>query len=539
MKVNQLRIQFKAYALLFVSLLFVAVACNNDDEGNPDPSFPKKQELTITQPGETSNIEITANYPWTLTSNRSWCKFVDNDENVSSLQSVAGSYTVTVIITNEAWGFEDQEAILTMGMTTPEGVKTKEIAVISRTAQVYKYTAYGKTEEDVINAEHPLNITWYSHGGSIEPAPFNFTANFDWTIKNYPEWLVIKDDVAISGSATELVTTTCMVSTTVDQRNELSGEIEYADKTGAIRATIPVFYGGYPATKVGFTLPSTAGYKLAYWFDVLGAKYWYLTTDNTIMGETEGAVTVKVAANVEQPLHIVTFAEDINGNLTVLPEVDRWFSASQPTLENDWTISIVANENTGTEVRKVRFLVLTDKVLKSTSIAEKPENLIAYNEALGVTTVKDEYANYVALAFAQEAVMEKTVVFGVANAFRNENYMYEEGEIFDVTALIGTDLEATYGTANVYKCTFTYTDLTNKRLWLTAEFDLNTAFQDGNVNYNDVNGAITTTPNGWTVSPSFSTKPAVILNITKLGTDPMQIRCTINEEVYVLVLVGV
>lgn len=535
MKVTQLKIQIKAYAFIFAALFLAA--CNTNEPGeDPKPTFPDKQELTISKPGEKATLEFDANYPWTLTSDRAWCKFLVDDENLSSVQNVAGAYSITVIITEDAWDFEDQIATITMGMTKGTESPTKVIATLTRSAQEYKATAYGDTEEDVIDKENPMQLLWYDHGGSIQKAKLNFLANFNWTLKEYPEWLTFTDDIAYTGKAGELMSTTCSFNTTVSYSNELSGELVYTDNEGVERLRLPVYYEGMPATKVEFTIPSKAGFKLNYWFDILGTSYWHVSTDGAELGRTEGKLPIVVKANEKEALRLICFAEDATGNLSVLPEKDYWFSINEPNKGNNWTINIKPQENTTPKERKVRLVVLTESVFNDDVAQGNPSNLLERNEILGVLTVKDAYADYIAIAFTQKAKAQAEASFTVA-VEEYVNYQSQAGEALKVEALTGADVEATYGTSHVYKCSFSHTNLpARKRLFISGtSFNLNDAFMDGNVNYNDASGQNTAASGGWKVSPTF-VSPSVVFKIEAPGNTPMQIRCTIDGVIYVLVL---
>lgn len=531
MKTNTFKFQLKAFAFMFLAVLFAACQDDSMDDVDKTPTFPEATTLSISKPGESAIIQFDANYPWTLSTSRTWCKFVDAGEELSSFQGIAGAHTVEILITDDAWVFEDQTAVITMGMTTDEGTVTQEIVTLVRSSKEYSQSVYGATEEDMLGAENPLQMIWYAHGGAIQTSVLNFSANYNWEITSMPEWLVL--DADLNGSADELTTYECSFNTTAEQRNALEGEIVFSDENGTARFTLPVAYNGYPETKVGFEIPSAAGMKFNYWYDVSGTAYWYAANDGQQMGQTEGAVYIKVKANETQELHVLTYAQDAAGNLSVLAAEDRWFSVTEPTAENEYTISIQPTENTEAEERGVRFVVLTESVFNDETINGDPANLIEYNETLGITITKEAYANYAALAFTQEApIVETGSVFGVANAFRNASWVYEQGEALEVFALTGDDLEATYGTTNVYAHIVDLSALTNERLWITSQSSLYDAAINGDVSFNDKDGNNTR----WSTTTTNFSDPALVLKVTATQATPMQIRCTFEGEEYVLLI---
>ena len=68
----------------FIGLLmtFCLTACSDDDDDTVTPIFPEKQNI-VCNAGEKKEFTFTANTNWSLASSTIWCKFQNNDTEIT------------------------------------------------------------------------------------------------------------------------------------------------------------------------------------------------------------------------------------------------------------------------------------------------------------------------------------------------------------------------------------------------------------------------------------------------------------------------
>ncbi|MFV0377565.1 MAG: hypothetical protein ACK5JD_09705 [Mangrovibacterium sp.] len=434
MKIDYLKILFKTFVL--VTMVLSVTCCNdNDNEEQVTPIFPETVDLNISQPGEVASFTFEANLPWTLSSSRIWCKFISEEDTLPALQGAAGTYTVSVLLTDDAWKFEDKAVELRMGMASQASV----VAKLTRDAQVYTVAAYGATATDTIDAARPVKLLWNSYGTTITNAKLSLTANFNWYLASWPEWVSFTSTNNLSGKAGELVSNTCRFnSADISIRSKLSGDLVYADRDGVERLRIPIYYEGMRGDIVQFNIPN--GAKNNFWFDQPGATFWNVSTAGEITGLTEGPLPIEVVASDKQALYTCFLSEDETG-LHILPEANRWFSATEPTDANNWTISISPEANNSTAVRKSQVVVLTDSIFNNDVVKGNFSNILEINASTKKSVIKSAYSKYQALAFSQKKpVGELGFIVTASN-----------GTVYPATLVTDAD-QTLYGTKNVYHC---------------------------------------------------------------------------------------
>lgn len=146
-------------------LTFLAIVSNCSDGGDDaeqpeDVKFPEATTMEVGA-GEEASLTFTATADWTLTSNASWCRFMDGEFAETAISGKAGNQTVKIRIdADNQDGKEDDVAEITMKMGGKE-------QVISHITRLHKETVskliVKDEEEKVINEDNPLLIK----GGNI------------------------------------------------------------------------------------------------------------------------------------------------------------------------------------------------------------------------------------------------------------------------------------------------------------------------------------------------------------------------------------
>ena len=192
---------FKVISCVLLLSAAILTGCS-DDENTSDYiyEFPEIQTptLAIDQKG---TIEFQSAGPWSVYTTSFWVRFIEEEEQVSSLAGTEGKHTITYVINDKVWGFNDQEATIQLSMNG----QTVTIATITRTAKTPELTIYQtdyETYEDA--AVSTVNLDWSNNAFKYQ-ARVKFSTNFEWKIEDMPEWIANNDDYyyATEGKAGE------------------------------------------------------------------------------------------------------------------------------------------------------------------------------------------------------------------------------------------------------------------------------------------------------------------------------------------------
>ncbi len=419
---------------LIFSVLFIFSACTEDpEEPKEAPSFPNKVNIDITKPGEYAEFSFDANYPWNLSSSKIWCKFVQNEDTLSTLSGLAGKHTVKVVLNGNAWEFEGAEAELSMRMLN----QTKVVATLGREAKEYLIEAYGDSVQMVYDSENPITFIWNSFGTSLLRSTFNIKANFDWQIISYPDWMVLLSQDKVTGRSEELVANSSRYNQDSQLRSEMIGELVIGDKSGVQRAVLPIRYEGIRADIVRFELPGRLPFNFV--FDAKGEKNWEKTNDGTSPEEKTDPLEFSVIAKETQGLNFGYFSY-VNNEYFLEKEEELWYTTTYPNVDNNWTVQIAVEANEGGSERTSRIAVLPDTVFNNDEIQGNFENMLEANPYSGRVGVKNEYNKYIAIGFTQEYVEELGFKLTDANGVTYPAPLFKDAP------------EAIYGTKNVFMC---------------------------------------------------------------------------------------
>lgn len=189
---------WKIAAALFIGAA-VAVSCEDPvkpDETPEQPNFPELQTVTL-EKGQSCNVTIAPNYDWevAISGDTEHFELRYNDEPVPVARGKKGEYTLTVTA-KEGEDFEQRKVELTMTMESED----KLIAEIHRNGKERIFNVYAvKVDENgkfsyaedgsYEYEEVPTSDVSLSYVESYFQTYIKVVANFDWRLKDVPEWV--------------------------------------------------------------------------------------------------------------------------------------------------------------------------------------------------------------------------------------------------------------------------------------------------------------------------------------------------------------
>ena len=141
------------------------------------PEFPSNTEAERVSPGDTVEVSFNAAADWKLSSNKGWCMTMDSTLNISGK---SGKQVVPFLISDEAHGFTDDKAEITLWMNN----ESRVIACITRRAKGYSMEL-SKLNGDSVAAGESIVL------GTSGSMKLNVNTNFglDQLRWNCPSWL--------------------------------------------------------------------------------------------------------------------------------------------------------------------------------------------------------------------------------------------------------------------------------------------------------------------------------------------------------------
>ena len=124
---------------------------DSDNDGPGDVTFPEKDAITV-DAGQDRTLTFSADAEWKLTSNASWCRFVDGDFVQTTISGEAGDQSVTIRVSDDNQNSEkDDVAEITMAM----GGKSQVICEITRPRKGASSLIVKDESGKVIDTENP------------------------------------------------------------------------------------------------------------------------------------------------------------------------------------------------------------------------------------------------------------------------------------------------------------------------------------------------------------------------------------------------
>ena len=313
-------------ACLAMAFCCLVSACSDEEEIVP-------VEVSYTAPGEFdmasldscdavySSFELTSNGAWSLYSDKMWVKLSlqADGEFFNDVKGGEGTHTVYIKVTNDARGFNDAKATVTL----VAGAESKSVVVIDREGKEHEFALLSGEGEAIEKIEIGTEAT-------VWVAP---VANFDCSILSCPEWLAAPE--ALDGGFTLNV-----AAAYVPYNKE--GTVTFGNVDGNITYEVPVAYVGMDPTLMEIDGENTPwGWRVS-----LDGKT-FLQEVTSASGETvetivEGALAFSVRCfNYDYRLVPVQVN---SGKLDLMSAEESWILASQSE-SNPSQVSITVSES--------------------------------------------------------------------------------------------------------------------------------------------------------------------------------------------------
>lgn len=374
-------------ACLAMAFCCLVSACSDEEEIVP-------VEVSYTAPGEFdmasldscdavySSFELTSNGAWSLYSDKMWVKLSlqADGEFFNDVKGGEGTHTVYIKVTNDARGFNDAKATVTL----VAGAESKSVVVVDREGKEHEFALLSGEGEAIEKIEIGTEAT-------VWVAP---VANFDCSILSCPEWLAAPE--ALDGGFTLSV-----AAAYVPYNKE--GTVTFGNVDGNITYEVPVAYVGMDPTLMEIDGENTPwGWRVS-----LDGKT-FMQEVTSASGETvetiiEGALEFSVRC-FNYDCRLVT-AEVNDGKLAVMSAEDSWILASQND-GNPSQVSIAVSESSVTSRSGYLFAV------PEAMYSNFTDSLAASND---VDAFVDSNLSYVVLEVEQKS-LESTDGFIITDA---------------------------------------------------------------------------------------------------------------------------
>lgn len=295
-----------------LALVLVTGSCSesdNDDSG--DVTFPELKTLTVNADSD-AELTFAADADWVLSSNNSWCRFVDGDFAESTISGKAGNQKISIRVTDADQNYEkDDEAEISMKM----GDKVQVVYKVIRPHKGISGLTVKDENGQVLDAEHPLLIKGGNIISSVETA---VTLEFD---DSNAELGVLMEKSALWVTITKTDGVTGGYDISFNEKNPDGKNSKYA---------IPAASGAvitFAAQKNGKVLTETA---IPIYYDGLAAnalvvKPTYMNVTASADGKTltgEGGISGTENTDYGSELvSIVTTRNDVFGIVEIVPAV--------------------------------------------------------------------------------------------------------------------------------------------------------------------------------------------------------------------------
>ena len=313
-------------ACLAMAFCCLVSACSDEEEVVP-------VEVSFTTPGEfdvasldscesiVNSFELTSNGAWNLYSDKMWVKLSlqADGEFFNDVQGGEGTHTVYIKVTNDARGFNDAKATVTL----VAGAESKTVVTIERAGKEHEFALLSGEGEEIKRIEIGTDATVW-----VVPV-----ANFDCSILSYPAWLAAPE--AFDGGFTLNVANSFVPY-------EKEGVVTFGNIDGSVVYEVPVVYVGMEPTLMKIEGDNTPwGWKVS----LDGKTFKQETT--TASGENvetiiDGALTFSVKCfNYDYKLVPVQVN---NGKLALMSAEESWILATQ-SKSNPSQVSIKVSES--------------------------------------------------------------------------------------------------------------------------------------------------------------------------------------------------
>lgn len=289
-------------AALVALMMTCTAACDDDENGGAisSSSFPE-QKVEALEAGNETNLTFNAASEWVLESNQLWCKFSNNQTTMSG---EAGEQNITLKVTDEMQGTVSDTADVKLTMSG-------ETKVVMRVIRMGQALSIMNQDGVAYDTEHPLALEYTNNGVT---GIFSFKGNFNWELKECPQWLEVVEGLPIKSNANTEVQMTVNVIKSY-WANALEDTLKFYMQNTDTYVEVPVSYSGLPEGVV----VSDGINGSAFWWTVSndGNTYW---KDDVMAGD--GTETVNF------PLNFRVLAKDNQYAMVKIEQSGVWMNVN-------------------------------------------------------------------------------------------------------------------------------------------------------------------------------------------------------------------
>lgn len=395
---------WKMASALMIGVAMSLASCKNPVE-EIIPVFPEQINRTV-EPGESYTLTISPNLPWevSISGDTQFFRMLSGGEPLPAVSGQAGEHELTVEAIVDETDFEQRQCTLTMTM----GGRNEVIAVITRNGRDRIFNVYPVVtgdegfeygEDGWLYASEPASDFSLYFDGNIFQTYMKVEANFDWALKDFPEWVdavELEGRYVTSGKA-NVPAVVCLRG--VNEKYPLEGA---ADKLGFVvnynpeeltyvEDEITLSIG---AVKDIFAVSASESVR----FNAAGDYY------NAMLGDWQPGMAAKGSAIGIDGVQIFAVARnsygayDVVGTSKDYPSISGGWVNISIEAEDDaevlktWNYSISVEENTGA-ARSAEIIVLPGTI----TVKDPEYDLFTY---YGISA---EYSDYVFTELNQDA----------------------------------------------------------------------------------------------------------------------------------------
>lgn len=245
------------YWLVLMALISVTLftACSSDDDDAVTPVFPQVQTISG-EAGEVKEFTFEANESWSLSSDKIWCKLVQDEKtDAFVLNGTAGKQTIKVKITADDASDDMSVAKLFLNM----GGQKVAIAEVKRSAAGYKLQVFDAAGNDI--TETGITVGYKDLAGQPIYNKFTVKSNYRFAVTNTPAWVDLEGGFMVGTPNKDAVGGVSFkenqgVSAKYAIAKDGNYTITFTSEDGKAAKTVPVIFEGMPENMMEITHPN-------------------------------------------------------------------------------------------------------------------------------------------------------------------------------------------------------------------------------------------------------------------------------------------
>lgn len=244
------------YWLVLMALVSVTLftACSSDDDA-VTPVFPQVQPIAG-EAGEVKEFTFEANESWSLSSDKIWCKLVQDEKtDAFVLNGTAGKQTIKFKITADEASNDMSVAQLFLSM----GGQKVAIAEVTRSAAGYKLQVFDAAGKDI--TETGITLGYKDLAGQPVYNKFTVKSNYRFAVTNTPAWVDLEGGFLVGTPNKDAVGGVSFkenqgVSAKYAIAKDGNYTITFTSEDGKAAKTVPVIFEGMPEDMMEITYPN-------------------------------------------------------------------------------------------------------------------------------------------------------------------------------------------------------------------------------------------------------------------------------------------